>query len=189
MKKIGFFGGSFNPPTIAHLEIVKLAVKEINLDKVIIIPMGDKYEKSGLIPFKHRYEMLKKMFMDYENIEISNMQENQKKRMYAIDNFKIIDEQFKDSKNFFIMGVDNFLNISKWKNPEYLLNGREYIVFKRDNIKINDNFENINFIDFKRSVSSTQARNDLQTGKNVENILTQGVIDYIKENELYKGDL
>ena len=78
MSKIGFFGGSFNPPTLAHFEIVKSALKEANLDKIIIVPMGDKYQKSGLIPFEHRYNMISKMFENDPKVEVSRMQANQK---------------------------------------------------------------------------------------------------------------
>ena len=93
MEKIGFFGGSFNPPTIAHFEIVKLAKKEFNLDKVVIIPMGDKYDKKDLLPFKYRYRMLEIMFEGFEGVEIWNLQVNQQERLYAIDTFRIIVEK------------------------------------------------------------------------------------------------
>ena len=116
MSKIGFFGGSFNPPTIAHFEIVRIALKKFELDKVIIIPMGDKYQKKDLILFKHRFNMLKTMFKNYPNVEISNMQENQKEISYAIDCFKEIDNIYKNDERFFIMGLDNFSKINTWKN-------------------------------------------------------------------------
>ena len=49
MEKVGFFGGSFNPPTNAHLEIAKTALEEMELDKVYFVPMGNTYKKPGLI--------------------------------------------------------------------------------------------------------------------------------------------
>ena len=41
MSRIGFYGGSFNPPTKAHIELAKKVIKECNLDKVIFVPVGD----------------------------------------------------------------------------------------------------------------------------------------------------
>ena len=35
--KIGFFGGSFNPPTKAHLNLARKAIEEKNLDKVVFV--------------------------------------------------------------------------------------------------------------------------------------------------------
>lgn len=46
MERIGFFGGCFNPPTIAHIELIENTIKENNLDKVYFVPMGDQYPKS-----------------------------------------------------------------------------------------------------------------------------------------------
>lgn len=57
--KIGFFGGCFNPPTNAHINLAKKALKECNLDKVIFVPIGNFYEKKELISGEHRYNMLK----------------------------------------------------------------------------------------------------------------------------------
>lgn len=68
MEKIGFFGGSFNPPTNAHLEIAKTALEEMELDKVYFVPMGNTYKKPGLIDEKLRYEMLQIACAEYKKI-------------------------------------------------------------------------------------------------------------------------
>lgn len=167
MKKIGFFGGSFNPPTIAHFEIVKLAKKEFNLDKVIIVPMGDKYEKKDLLPFKYRFRMLEIMFENFDDVEISSLQVNQQERSYAIDTFRIIDEKYKNDERFFIMGLDNFVNIRKWKASSELLNKRKYIIFKRDNIKTKEESENVHFLDIEQNISSTIARNKIKSRRKI----------------------
>ncbi len=57
--KIGFFGGCFNPPTNAHINLAQRALKECGLDKVIFVPVGNFYEKKELISGHHRYNMLK----------------------------------------------------------------------------------------------------------------------------------
>ena len=47
--KIGFFGGSFNPPTIAHLDLVKKAIQKYQLDKVYFVPVNNFYKKEELL--------------------------------------------------------------------------------------------------------------------------------------------
>lgn len=123
MSKIGFFGGCFNPPTIAHFEIVKNSLEKFKLDKVVVVPMGDKYQKKDLIIFEHRFNMLKKMFEDYSNVEISDMQRDQKEVSYAIDCFREIDNKYKNDEKFFIMGLDNYTKMDMWK-------GRKKTYFK-----------------------------------------------------------
>lgn len=186
MEKIGFFGGSFNPPTVAHFEIVNSAIKEMNLDKIIVIPMGDKYEKKDLISFNHRYNMLNLLFENNKNVEISNMQNNQKKRTYAIDTFKKINLEYKNSQNFFIMGLDNFSNISNWKDSEELLNYYNFIVFKRNNIEIVNSTKNVKFLDVNRNISSSLVRDKISNGENINTSISYKVEEYIRKNKLYK---
>ena len=186
MKKIGFFGGCFNPPTIAHYEIVNSAIKECNLDKLIIIPMGDKYQKDDLIPFQHRKKMLELLFENNLKVEISDMQSKQIKRFYAIDSFRYIDERYKDDCRFFIMGIDNFTNMKNWKHYDELIENRKFIVFKRNNFDVNSEYKNVKFIDIDQKVSSTFIRNQIKNDNKFEDLLNIEVVKYIQNNGLYR---
>lgn len=186
MMKIGFFGGSFNPPTIAHFKIVKTAIQEFGLDKLVIIPMGDKYEKSELVSFNLRFEMLKESFKSIPNVEISDMQANQVHRVYAIESFKEINKLYNNSENYFIMGLDNYSKIDNWKGAEELLNDYKYIVFKRNNIDIPKFSKNAYFLDISSDISSRNVRDMIKNKENLTNILDKNVIDYIDKNNLYK---
>ena len=187
MSKIGFFGGSFNPPTLAHFEIVNSAKKEFNLDKVIVIPMGDKYPKKDLISFEHRYNMLKNMFKDEKNIEISRMQANQNEVCYAIDSFELIDKIYKNSERFFIMGLDNFCKIKTWKKGENLILNRKFIVFERKDYRKEDNFSNnVKFVSVCNNTSSTLVRQKIKANGNFEEFILPEVASYINQKGLYK---
>lgn len=63
MNKTGIavFGGSFNPPTVAHINLAKQVLEEMNeIEKVIFVPVSTKYNKKGLAPDEVRLNMLKK---------------------------------------------------------------------------------------------------------------------------------
>ena len=187
MSKIGFFGGSFNPPTLAHFEIVKSAIKEVNLDKIIIVPMGDKYQKKDLIPFEDRYNMISKMFESEPKVEVSRMQANQKKVSYAIDSFEEIDKKYKDDDRFFIMGLDNFSEIEKWKSKDKLILDRKFIVFQRENYILNNNIsDNIKLINVNNNTSSSLVRQKIKSEENYEKFLSNEVVEYINHKGLYR---
>ena len=135
--RIGFFGGSFNPPTNAHISLAKKALRECKLDKVVFVPMGDSYKKKELAPAKHRYNMLKLICNRQEHLEVSDIEMNIDKEMFAIDAFSLIENKYKQDNIYFIMGADNFVNITSWKDFEKLINKYKYIVFDRNNIDIN----------------------------------------------------
>lgn len=186
MKRIGFFGGCFNPPTIAHIEIAEKALKECNLDKLVFVPMGDKYLKKDLIEYEFRYDMLKLYCKYNSKFEVSDMQRNQIERTYAIDTFKQIEEQYPNSKKFYIMGIDNFSKMEKWKNYDELISKYNYIIFKRDNVINLNKYNNIHFIDFDSDISSTKIRTLIKTNNSVNGLLYEDVEQYIKDKGLYK---
>ena len=187
MKRIGFFGGCFNPPTLAHFEIVKSSLIEFNLDKVIIIPMGDKYQKDDLILFEHRFNMLLKMFQNEPKVEISRMQANQKNISYAIDCFNEIDEIYKKDERFFIMGLDNFSKIETWKDGKKLILNRKFIVFERKNYNIENNYpNNVKFIGVNNDTSSSLVRQKIKAKGNFEEFILPEVASYINQEGLYK---
>ena len=66
------YGGCFNPPTIAHQEIISYLAN--HYDKVILIPTGNDYNKVGLIDYKNRVEMLNIIIKPYNNVVISTIE-------------------------------------------------------------------------------------------------------------------
>ena len=72
--KLGFFGGSFNPPTIAHYNLIKQALKEYNFDKVYFVPVNDYYKKEKLISIDQRIEMLNLLCKKESNIEVLDIE-------------------------------------------------------------------------------------------------------------------
>lgn len=169
MSKIGFFGGCFNPPTVAHLKIVQSALNDFNLDKVIIIPMGDKYQKIDLISFEHRFNMLQKMFANEKKVEISRMQANQNEISYAIDSFKKIDEAYKNDERYFLMGYDNFEKIETWKDGRTLIKDRNFIVFDR-----------------KNDTSSSLIRQKIKVNGDIKELTLPEITSYINKEGLYQ---
>ena len=183
-KKIGFFGGCFNPPTIAHIELANIAIEYAGLDKLIFVPMGNCYQKDELVDFKHRFEMLKIATSKFDKIEISDMQINQEHITYAIDSFKKIDEEYKCEK-YFIMGSANFEKIKNWKSYEELKKYK-FIIFERnETIENTDNIIHICTKKFK-NVSSKLIREQMKNNNENIDFIQKEVLKYIQENKLYK---
>ena len=199
MKKIGFFGGAFNPPTNAHIELAKKAISECKLDKVVFMPMGDWYEKAGMASAKDRYNMLKLISSD--NLEVSDLEIRQNQKMHAIDAFRMIDKVYPDVDRYFIMGADNFVSILEWKESTELIKNYKYIVFERKDIDLKKYIdENEEIRNHKQSItiiknethinfSSSRFRNCInKEAANECKIIPREVYNYIITNDLYKMD-
>lgn len=176
MKKIGFFGGCFNPPTNMHIKIANNLIEEGKLDKVVFVPMNDFYKKEGLIEAKHRYNMLKIAIQEYNNLELDDIELKENRLLFAAEAFEIIKKSSylqnnKKTEMFLIMGSDNFNKMPNWKNYNQIKDEYKYIIINRD----------------KKEVSSTQIRNMIKNNEDrVKEYLPKEVYNYIIENELYR---
>ena len=185
MQRLGFFGGCFNPPTIAHLELALKAIEVAKLDKLYFVPMGDYYKKESLISSKNRYEMLKIMVAGNSKLDVSTIQMNQKKDLQAIDTFRLIQKEFSGSENFYIMGSDNFEKMHTWKNSEELKKLYNYIILSRDNFKSDDVIV-VDSVKSLKGISSSLVRQKIALGESISNLVTKEVEKYILEKGLYK---
>lgn len=201
----GFFGGTFNPPTYAHLELAKQAKISFNLDKVFFVPVGNLYQKSNLIDEKYRFEMLKVLCSKYEYLEVSDLEMNLKTNLKAIDVFEMITEKYKKEimqdnlELYFIIGSDNLIKLEKWKSAEDLVSKYKYIVLEREEKNIEKIFDRSNLLkehkdNFKilkkykyYKVSSTKGREYIKQNdkKAACNMIPEEVYNYIQENKLY----
>lgn len=192
--KIGFFGGSFNPPTKAHINLAIEALDKCKLDKLVFVPMGDTYKKAGLAKAEDRLKMLEIVCENANDkkLEVSDIELKLTKRIHAIDAFKLIKKSYPNDEAFFIMGADNFTNILNWKQSEELIENYKYIIFERKEIdlgkyieaheEIKKHKENIKIIQNKehKNTSSSEFR-----GSKDKEIISKEVLEYIKENKIY----
>lgn len=187
-KKIAFFGGCFNPPTIAHIEIAKMVVEKCELDELYFVPVGNFYEKPELIDIKHRIEMLKRAIGNCSKLKIEDLEAKYNHKLYAIDVFKLLKEKYKNHDIFFVMGEDNYNDLSTWKNYQELKENYKYIIIEREKDAKNIKNEKIIFLkneNFK-NISSNKIRIQIEDRKKPESIANNDVWRYIKEKELYK---
>jgi nicotinate-nucleotide adenylyltransferase len=135
MRKIGLFGGAFDPVHDGHLHIAQRALECVGLDRVIFIPLYQAAHKQppSLSPEK-RLSLLKKATADQPKFTISTMEIERKGTSYAIDTlreFKIKHPEYTGADLYYIIGSDAFEQIFTWKEPDALLSALTFIVVSR----------------------------------------------------------
>lgn len=141
--KIGIFGGTFDPFTKSHAQIVQSALN--SLDKIIIVPTTVSYyrgDKCPLFSFKDRCEIIQSAIdrcWRNEKVEISTIEEEQLDTWSAADTIKYMKEQYPDNTLYFIMGSDSFDTLDTWRNSEYLKENVKFIVVNGRNGKFTKN--------------------------------------------------
>lgn len=186
--KIGVYVGSFNPPHKGHIKIVNHLMDNY-LDKIIIIPTGNYWEKLDLVNINDRINMLK--FYESENIIIDNKNNNLKYTYQILNNLKL---EYKEDELYLIIGADNIINFDKWMNYKEILT-YNLIILNRNNIDI---LEYLKKLDKKDKyvivndlpsidISSTMIRNNLNNKDyDLSMYMDDYILNYIRENNLYE---
>ena len=185
--KLGVMVGSFNPVHKGHIKIINHLLDKDYLDKVLVIPTGNYWNKNDLEDIKHRINMLK--FYENQNIIIDDIHNN------ILYTYEILRDLSLDNDNLYlILGADNIIDFSKWKNYEELLYYK-FLIINRDNIKVEDYLKKIgktflytivNDLDII-PISSTYIREKI-VNKDFSclcNYIDKDVFNYINENKLY----
>lgn len=193
-KKVIIYGGTFDPPHMAHKLLCDLVNDSLNPEHFIILPTYKQPLKiSTTTNYKDRMTMLKLAFNDDKYL-ISDYEINQQTLSYTIDSMRYFAKIYKGNDLFFLMGLDSFLNIHFWKEYEALLKEFSIIVVSRtmQDVKNLNYFIKklrslegkvysiIYFNNFNFDISSSMLRIE-----NKIDFLDPKVLSYIKENKLY----
>lgn len=187
------FGGSFNPPTIAHYEVAKHVLSLPFVESLLFVPVGDQYKKAGLIPAVHRVKMLEKLTKNLHGSAISKIEIEAFQTLRSIETLEKLKGEYPDSDLAFVMGADNLYDLTNWHDYERLVTAFKIIIVNRGEfdvhsfIKENFQFAADNFIIVdgfpKLDVSSSAFRTDTTKTE----ILLPKVETYIRENDLYSN--
>jgi nicotinate-nucleotide adenylyltransferase len=165
-KKIGLFGGSFDPPHKGHLTLSKIAIKKLSLDSLYwCITKQNPLKSQTFFSLSKRIKKSKIMTSKVKKIKIRFF-EKKIESNNTIDLIKYLNKKNKKSILFLIIGSDNLIKFHKWKNWKLLTELIEIVVFSRKDYDkkakksvIMKQVKNIIFINNKPiNISSTQIR-------------------------------
>jgi nicotinate-nucleotide adenylyltransferase len=190
---IGVLGGSFCPPTIAHLELSKKCIEAGLCDKVIWVPVNDSYRKETNIESKYRVEMVKRTLANEPNIDYSLHELEHDRIVRTYESLQILQSRYPNDKLIFIAGADKMR--FKWFQREEMVRDFGYIVTDRGDVHCSSAIRksetlskyknNIRILKFDMPGSSTFAREDIQNVNHTD-LVVPDVMQYITENHLFR---
>ena len=215
MRKIGLFGGTFNPIHFGHLRPVEEIRQSFGLDEVIFIPASDPpHKKKGeilLAPL--RAEMIRLAIADNPHFSVSEVELQRPGKSYSVETVTYFRQQFGFATPlYFILGLDAFREIDTWKEYAALFGLCHFIIMIRPGsgknfspaylpVELAGNFcydnqkggyvHGSGFAVFPKEItaldiSSTRIRENLQKGFSIRYLLPSAVEDFIYRNGLYQ---
>ena len=184
--KIGVYVGSFNPPHLGHIKCAQYLIDNNYVDKVLMLPTTNYWNKQNLVSIFHRVNMLR--FYETDKIIVDDIHNNY---LYSYMVLESIHKDYPKDALYLIIGADNLEKFHLWKRLDIIFkykiivlnrNGDDYFKYlnnynnNKDKFIILSNFQSID-------ISSTIIRNNLNS-----KYISDRVRKYIVENNLYNKE-
>jgi len=181
MRKIALLGGSFNPIHEGHIAIAKAIHKELCIREIWFLPTVETpLKQNELVDFQHRCRMIQLAIKPYRYMKLSKIEASLPKPSYTLNTVMKLKSLYPDVIFYWIIGYDQYLQLSQWYQIENLKEIIEFIVVNRGNHVIDSEFIELPY--FEHEASSSKIRNgDFK-------FLYPSVQKYIEEKVLYFED-
>jgi len=190
---VGLFGGSFNPPHVAHLIVAEVARDQFGLDEVWWIPNATPPHKSPdeLADVEHRLEMTKRAVSDNSAFQLCDIEIERAGVSYTVETVRALQEQYPDTDFGLIIGSDSLDHFAEWHRPDEIAERVPLVVYKRpgviDTVPEPRFARHVRFVAAPvMEVSGTEIRSRCRSGRSIRYLVPEGVRTYIEENGLYQ---
>ncbi len=203
--RIGFFGGSFDPPHLGHLRVGHAAAEALSLDLVLFAPTGRQPLKANgaFASFNDRLAMVSLLCeaqspsvpprFEASSLDAPNPDHSPN---YTVDTLSKLRAGCSEGDRLFvIVGADAFLEVPRWKSPDKLFQLAEWIVVSRPRVSTS-RLQNLELTPSQRSrvhllegvhepASATYIRELLSAGSDCSGLLPSSILNYIRAHHLY----
>ncbi|WP_353626545.1 nicotinate-nucleotide adenylyltransferase [Bacillus sp. JCM 19041] len=106
MKRVGLFGGTFDPPHIGHMLIAQEALSVVELDEIWFIPVSipPHKKRAGITSAKNRYQMVEAALTDEPQFKTSDIELKRQGKSYTIDTVRQLKNEY-PTHDFFFLSV------------------------------------------------------------------------------------
>jgi len=196
-RKLGFYGGAFDPPHLAHLALAKHAMAHLSLDALYVLPTGQAGHKApSKTPAFHRLAMLSLAFTDMPQVVIDDRETRRAGPSYTVDSLNELQAEHPQAKWFLIIGEDQAKSLESWREWQKIVQIAQVVVAARasdeppsPSVGRWHNRASQNAIDMAfpcMDISATRIREAFEQGRSISQWVEPRVNDYIQHHHLYR---
>lgn len=190
-RRVGIFGGTFDPIHIGHL-VVALDVKDsLSLDLVLLVVANEPWQKVGsrpLTPAEDRMEMVTKTVDVIEGLEASRMEIDRGGPSYTIETVLELQGEFPDDLHYLVVGSDVARHLDSWERVGELKDLVTLVIVDRSGAQSPPDppgWKVIRLAVPRLDVSSSDLRGRLEEGRPVDFLMPDAAIRCIRRRGLY----
>lgn len=199
-RRIGLFGGAFDPPHLAHAALVHAAMTQLHLDALHVLPTGQAWHKARtLSAAHHRLAMARLAFADVPGVMVDDREIRRDGPTYTIDTLRELQAAEPGACLVLVIGADQAAALLNWKDWQDIVMLAMISVAYRDNVtgdKGQFNLENMPGVRLQSlhvpamPISATAIRDQIAANpdglKQVVHLVAPGVARYIEHHHLYQ---
>ena len=114
-RRIGVFGGAFDPPHLAHVALVRSAIEALGLDEVRVLPTGQAWHRAGaLTDAAHRLAMTRLAFAELPQVVVDDREIRRSGPSYTVDTLTEIAAEHAGARLYLLIGDDQRRSLPAW---------------------------------------------------------------------------
>lgn len=118
-RRIGVFGGAFDPPHLGHVQLLQTAIGQLALDTVLVIPTGEAWHKArGLTAAQHRLAMAQLAFGHLPQVQVDAREVQRSGPSYTVDTLTELHAEHPGANFYLLMGQDQWSRFGSWRQPD-----------------------------------------------------------------------
>jgi nicotinate-nucleotide adenylyltransferase len=189
-RKVGVFGGTFDPPHIGHLVTAIDVVEVLGLDLVLMVVANEPWQKVGsrrITPAADRLEMVRTAVAGVDRVEASDIEIRRGGSSYTVDTLQELRREDSEVELHLVLGSDAAAGLDTWERAEALGDLCRIVVVDRPGASTDVpggfDVERVNVP--RLEVSSTELRARAAAGRSLRFLVPEGVIVLVRERDLY----
>ena len=200
--RVGLLGGTFNPPHIGHMLCAQEALAELELDRVLLVPVHTPPHKEMEADpgVDVRVELCRRATEGVTGLEVSTLEADRPGPSYTVDTLRALHDAEPGDQLTFILGADQACGLPGWRDPAGVLALAELGVAEREErrrddvlarlAQLPDAASRVRFFTMTRvDVSSSLVRRRVAGGKPVRWLVPDAVANAIAERGLYRAEV
>ncbi|MDQ3199267.1 MAG: nicotinate-nucleotide adenylyltransferase [Verrucomicrobiota bacterium] len=186
MKKIGIYGGSFDPIHHGHLILAREALESLHLAEVVFVPAAQSPHKTHLTPVaaEVRWEMLTWAIAGEPGFAGSRVEIDRPPPSYTVETVEQLRAENPGADFFYLIGEDNLAKLESWHRFEDLRSLVQFVVLDRSGTGVEYPYPAIRR---KIDISATTIRNRVASGQSIRYLVPEAVEQIIRRENLYQG--
>jgi nicotinate-nucleotide adenylyltransferase len=197
---VGLFGGSFNPPHVAHQIVAETVREQFALEAVWWMPAGvPPHKEAGAVaPARHRLEMTRRATASNSAFRAKSEEVERGGPSYTVETLRVLQERHPKTRFALILGGDSLASFLEWRAPGEIARRAEPLVYRRPGSPGRDALlaelpgeiaRHVRFAEAPRlEIAGADLREQRRQGRSLRYLVPEGVREYIAQHDLYAGE-